>query len=462
MGSLPDSKYIIQTDGYYFVESHDVDPSKGYITVSAKGVINGLSNQPNDGADFGPDTYNPNYSGSGIPYTQTSGIQEAINYGVSNTELKIRLFDGIFNISSSLFVLLDKQVMLIEGTNMYGQEGGTEPSKGFTQIVNKTSGTTPFIQFGSTLGSIGGSPIILKNLTFIGNGTSSDGIVTVNLINYWENVATMSFGSTNGVRIIGAGGQHILRNVIINNSTSTSGNTILRIDGIDTVSSYTINNTDIAVLGRPDIFLDHVLLSGLSTTYASGTVGLYLGDINVFTSTYCYIGLVDTLISDTNAYTNGAHNVVLQIYAEYFSQSVSCDASNGAEQIVIYAYQAPQTSFLTATITSGTVKIFPSPSQLPTPSISANPPVSATAYQNTNPYDIRIYLPAYATTSGTAGTVAIALGSTSSPTAIGTKFISGSTSSSSTEIIELVVPAGWYYEVTLTGTTLATASVFAV
>ena len=90
MGSLPDSKYIIQTDGYWFVEAHDVDPSKGYISVSAKGIVNGLSNQPNDGADFGPDTYNPNYSGSGIPYTQTNGIQEAWDYAVNQNGLNIR------------------------------------------------------------------------------------------------------------------------------------------------------------------------------------------------------------------------------------------------------------------------------------------------------------------------------------------------------------------------------------
>ena len=231
----------------------------------------------------------------------------------------------------------------------------------------------PFIQFGSTLGSIGGSPIILKNLTFIGNGTSSDGIVTVNLINYWENVATMSFGSVNGVRIIGAGGQHTLRNVIINNSTSTSGNAILRIDGIDTISSYTINGIDIDVLGRPDIFLDHVLLSGLSTSYASGTVGLYLADINALTSTYCYIGLVNTLISDTNAYA--AHNVFFQIYAEFFSQSVK--------------------------------------------------------------------------------------GATSTPTAIGNQFVIGSTSSTSTDIIKLRVPAVWYYSFTGSGVTFATATPFA-
>ncbi|MEM3860257.1 MAG: hypothetical protein QW478_12800 [Candidatus Micrarchaeaceae archaeon] len=49
---------------------------KPYVTVSAKGISNGLSNIPNDGADFGPDT----------PGTQTSGIQEAIEYVVNNSE----------------------------------------------------------------------------------------------------------------------------------------------------------------------------------------------------------------------------------------------------------------------------------------------------------------------------------------------------------------------------------------
>ena len=95
MGSLPDSKYIIKTDGYWFVEAHDVDPSKGYISVSAKGIVNGLSNIPNDGADFGPDSYNPNYSGSGIPYTQTSGIQEAFTYGENNSTI-VHLLSGKF------------------------------------------------------------------------------------------------------------------------------------------------------------------------------------------------------------------------------------------------------------------------------------------------------------------------------------------------------------------------------
>ena len=95
------------------------------------------------------------------------------------------------------------------------------------------------------------------------------------------------------------------------------------------------------------------------------------------------------------------------------------------------------------------------------PTLSANPPVSGTVYQNQNPYPIEIELPVYATTSGTAGYVTVAKGSTSTPTAIGNQFVNGSTSSTSVDIIRLRVPAGWYYEFTASGVTFGTASVFA-
>ena len=96
-----------------------------------------------------------------------------------------------------------------------------------------------------------------------------------------------------------------------------------------------------------------------------------------------------------------------------------------------------------------------------TPTLSANPPVSATVYQNTNPYDIEIDLPVYATTAGTAGYVTVAKGASSTPTAIGNQYVSGDTSSTATQIIRLRVPAGWYYEFTGSGVTFATATPFA-
>jgi len=75
---------ITEDDGVlWYVAYKEKNPGVPYITVSAKGVANGLSTEYNDGYDFGPDSYNPNIS-SGIPVSQTSGIQEAWNYALGN------------------------------------------------------------------------------------------------------------------------------------------------------------------------------------------------------------------------------------------------------------------------------------------------------------------------------------------------------------------------------------------
>ncbi|MEM3860510.1 MAG: hypothetical protein QW478_14135 [Candidatus Micrarchaeaceae archaeon] len=66
---------------------------KPYVTVSAKGISNGLSNIPNDGADFGPDT----------PGTQTYGIQEAFNFVANSGKPSIvKLLSGIFYPTSAI------------------------------------------------------------------------------------------------------------------------------------------------------------------------------------------------------------------------------------------------------------------------------------------------------------------------------------------------------------------------
>ena len=56
------------------------------ITVSSRGISNGLSKVYNDGADFGPDTkLGSSTPGEyGPPYTQTSEIQEARNYAFAS------------------------------------------------------------------------------------------------------------------------------------------------------------------------------------------------------------------------------------------------------------------------------------------------------------------------------------------------------------------------------------------
>jgi hypothetical protein len=81
--------YIIAEDGYYYV-AYKEKVKVPELVVSSKGIANGLSEEYNDGWDFGPDTYSPT-STSAIPYTQTAGIQEAFNYWIGLAQLNTGL-----------------------------------------------------------------------------------------------------------------------------------------------------------------------------------------------------------------------------------------------------------------------------------------------------------------------------------------------------------------------------------
>jgi len=78
--------------------------TKPFIIVSAKGISNGLSNTFNDGADFGPDTLLNATSPSqyGPPYTQTSGIQEAMDYVWNNGGGRVYIKNGTYNLTGSI------------------------------------------------------------------------------------------------------------------------------------------------------------------------------------------------------------------------------------------------------------------------------------------------------------------------------------------------------------------------
>ena len=84
--------------------------------------------------------------------------------------------------------------------------------------------------------------------------------------------------------------------------------------------------------------------------------------------------------------------------------------------------------------------------------------VSGTVYQNTSSGYQTIDIPCYASTAGTAGTVAVAYGASSTPSIIYTQYVSGSTSSTAQAVIHLRIPPHWYYELTVTGVTLGTAT----
>jgi hypothetical protein len=79
---------------------------KPYITVSPRGISNGLSDTFNDGADFGPDTLfgavAPNQYGP--PFSNTSGIQEAINYIATLGGGKVYLKRGTYTANTTIVV----------------------------------------------------------------------------------------------------------------------------------------------------------------------------------------------------------------------------------------------------------------------------------------------------------------------------------------------------------------------
>ena len=104
-----DVQYVVQENGFYYVAGKAMAKSFE-ILVSSKGIANGLSEEYNDGYDFGPDSYNPSVT-SGVPLTQTVGIMEAINYA-STTNQKIKITSGVFDINTDFAEMND--------TNSYG------------------------------------------------------------------------------------------------------------------------------------------------------------------------------------------------------------------------------------------------------------------------------------------------------------------------------------------------------
>ena len=125
-----------------------------YITVSAKGVANGLSDIANDGANFGPDTKLGATSPSqyGPPYTQTTGIQEAVNYVGSLGSGKIVFREGTFYLNNYISSSYSNMVFTGQGIHK-------------TIIMNNPD--TSYFP-----GLIGQTNILMENMDLIANAST--------------------------------------------------------------------------------------------------------------------------------------------------------------------------------------------------------------------------------------------------------------------------------------------------
>ena len=479
-------QYVIQEDGFWYIASKEKNPYVPELTVSAKGVANGLSTEYNDGYDFGPDSYDPNSTAS-IPYTQTSGIQEAFNYvevlaETPPTGYEIKLRTGQFNIYAPLqlpnanitftgsswrdgsYIVAQVAMtdMIVGGSGQYTiSKIAFSGNNNATYIFNPTDVTVSVFLFKDVsyntvvTGFINDTVIISATLLMYDLYEIGSTTYGIHLVNF--SMSTFVNCMFNSPCVFGASGTGGIVHLIGGGYFG----------GIVNYTDVYATNIDLHELNAGDYSL--TINSGSATYITNSRLK------TSFSTSYLIYDNGGLLVMNGISYNldatgSSTQYMIHRVSGANPSSSIMIkgmgvlSAVGSGDTVTLNIQDNPSTN--SQTNIEEPIKTMPTAGTLvlnyPVLSLPANPPASGTVYQNTNPNDIEIDLPVYATTSGTAGYVTIAKGaSSSSLTTIGNQFVNGSTSSTSVDIIRLRVPAGWYYEFTSSGVTFGTASVFA-
>ena len=454
----------------------------GSAVVTSKGIVNGLSVLPNDGQDWGPDTTKGatapgQYGGT---YTVTSGIQDAVKYVFAHGGGKIFLINGIYTMQG---------------------DPTTSPSG-----LNTTHSYIwlPYVPNGQVY-----IPIEIEGEAAVSHylnvNTESYSPPQNGVIIYQENNNDSTYQS-----IIAADGPAtpslnfsqiipILRNITVR---TQAGQSWIGFNFYDSGTFYGYNITadkdesasdPTMPVQQSNISDVGILLPGGGNEAGIGlfspyVFGYYTG-IQFTTHAYiedfymleCYEAILITSGSHAN-YLNGQwqwcpYGIVgsggenptygiLDIEDSSGSPAPSWTAPIAQFTNLVGKFLIHQVASNVGVIHNIIVQNATSvryefiDGYKPTPTLSANPPVSGTAYQNTNPYDIRLKIPVtYSPTSTAAATLATGT-STSSTVTTSTKvsYPAGIT----TGIIntyEMVVQAGQYFELVVTNATIGTVEV---
>ena len=487
-GTKPDSggnvEVITQTQTTTWTQLQ----GKPYIAVSSKGIVNGLSTIPNDGADFGPDTTKgataPGQYGS--PYTETSGINEGISSlpKILNSQSSNLVPRGTIKLLSSSTNFKISDAIVIYDDWFVGIESDGPPL-GLTAptsiaIIQSNSPSGAIATKVNTAGvSLPGGVISLRNISIFGNAaiTTPAGYATYlvclgsaqtsqpSMINL-ENVLLNDNSGANGtLGLFSLGGDDLysLNKVTVSgytNATSTNGgNSVLKLNGMN----HFYGNY---------IFID----AGPGTVPTSGS--FIAASIDFTTGGTWYMGVLH-LFGNPNAYLynrsggSGSGALISNLFFELQTPPTDYGINAGyrafwgsATNQVIVDYLAIGGSWNPFT-NSGTningglvVKNF-SPNIGVNATIPTNPPVSGTVYQNSaNLYDIRLKIPVtYSPTSTAAATLATGISSTSTVTTSTKVSIPAGVTTGQILTYEMVVPAGWYYELVATNATIGTVEV---
>ena len=424
---------------------------RGVITVSAKGISNGLSDIINDGADFGVDT----------PQTQTSGIQEAVNYAWDNKIYKIKVLAGMFQMNMD-FVNQQSQIenayiieipansisnpiitFEIEGT--LGNTSDYQTGYNATPSITPTSpniGSVIYIPQLLTNNPVGGSAIfgsavpptenadaglnnnvniILKNVAIMNQLPSSSGYQ----LSAWQLDNFAGFDVDNIVATVYTPtGSLENPSTTVNGTSSTSGQNGISINqpnngnGLARIrSAYVVNY----LFG---IWVNHCQHLRIDYAFAQyNTVGLLLGNVGNYAP---LINMID-LEQNTNA-VYFSNSSPLQLYNSSFQiqnqGAYSTTDWSNAQRDFYFTNSANVYGDIELYITGGSFTdnpLFGGNTQynflnirqrLGDGSIGALPltvpdvPASGSSSQNTNPYSVKVYV-----NGGAVTEIQIAIGS---------------------------------------------------
>ena len=476
---------------------------KPYVTVSSKGIVNGLSRYPNDGADFGPDTTlgatAPGQYGS--PYTETTGIQEAYSYAISQLNKKIFIMNGNYTITTTVSISSD---VSIEG-EMIGKKDADANFYGGTAVgvivTVLTSGIDAFLIQGTKTSGI---TVSMKNIivdytqvTTAGYGfhtqtvSGADSEVGSVYASEFDNLYVLSndpnvqgfyFGDflySRFGRLYSLNGGGFYFGNSANSTSFNPGNSVIDLlywqmnDTAGNISQIGIEFYGSVAINLMVVNYIQIINSANASTGATYETLIELNNCN--STIFNVVDLENLSLASSqdimlfNAYgnrfncissgvngrlyntgTGGAGNVVTII--PNASNWTLHDLSGGN----IYYLSSGNTT-LSAFSSASKVVYF---GNIPTPTISANPPVSGTAYQNTNPYDIRLKIPVtYSPTSTAAATLATGTSSTSTVTTSTKVSYPAGITTGIIDTYEMVVPAGQYFELVATNATIGTVEV---
>jgi hypothetical protein len=391
---------------------------KPYIIVSAKGIVNGLSDIPNGGADFGPDT----------PGTQTSGLAEATYYQYYVDYKKILLMPGVYGIGAQIPLY---PRTYIEGSQYWGSTG-TQMSTLYLTVDFGANTVMPFTGYtlsneflmsitlknlqldaGKHTGNAwldfsvlpeGANISILENLMF-GNGQNLQYDL---ILDHAEEIRLYNVRGTTNVSVAPYGGSAYIRGGSGNNFIVGAG--LMRMEGVDIGGSVILNGGNyggpLAAPVIPITYLDSVWFDHLPAS------PFYIGSSNRTQYVYCNNCHFDLNQNNGSPYPifNLASGVSSgSVYAVFNNISIGSSniASSGFVPIPMFA------SGITGRVILNNVKVDQTTLKVPavfsdwpnwladynpkdnasifsitTPAV----PASGTAITNTYPFSIDIYI----------------------------------------------------------------------